>query len=141
MRRSLLGPQALVVIAVVALVVMALVCCGGSKQPGIAGDSGAVVPTHDAGMCSPKDGATPVSLPNYPNAYLANELPTGSCDDEGASCEMSALATWSYCQDGGYPQADGRKLAGCSLSIFQCTCHNLWWGCEIVGAGASGCGC
>ena len=36
---------------------------------------------------------------------------------------------------------DGRMLAGCSLSIFQCTCHNLWWGCEIVSAGASGCGC
>jgi hypothetical protein len=122
-------------------VVGAFVCCGGSTVPEVAGDSGPDTPTHDAGACYPREGSAPVMLPDYPNAYLANELPSGSCADEGAICDMSAFASWFYCSDSGYPQADGRKLVACSPAGFVCTCHGHWWDCEIVSGTAGGCHC
>jgi hypothetical protein len=143
--------QLTVASSIVAVLGVALLCCNPHDVTGIdsgggdaAADGGAdaSVPTHDAGDCVPKAGTQPVSLPGYPQVHLASDLPSGSCGDEGAVCSMGALASWSYCVDGGdvVPDAGG-TLVACSLSGFECTCRDRIWSCKNVLVGASVCGC
>lgn len=147
MHRSSLTPRSLALVAVVLpFVGVTLVCCSATYPGDATGDGGvsdaAAAETHDAGLCTPKAGAMLVEVANYGFVYLSNALPSGSCSDEGATCQLAALASWMYCLDGGRVPADGGgNLVGCSYSVYQCTCSSLAWSCELVGPGGSACGC
>lgn len=67
--------------------------------------------------------------------YSANELPCGSCDDEGYRCELDIQPLCDFDGDGPEPDEQSDEY----LDQWLCECADGTWDCRIWAASGAAC--